>query len=246
MENVPNFALHLIFGSLGEKLKSETGYDIISTDLNDKVQEIATPAQWIVANDDKIAGKEHVENLFRNYGSNYKRLRTFPGEHASEREPEIINQAVDFLRGIAAEAKVMKEKSGEKEKEKGKSFAFSTPFFEDDQPKQSEEARKLPSELDHGPMKTPVANLKKSLDSSQNQQPFKVQEPVPNLHALLFPDQTEQSERSSKKKVSEPSSLDLELMRLLQNFGKLSDRDSVAKQPTEDEGRKEESVWGKF
>lgn len=67
--NVPNFILYLLFMPLGSQLQKLTGYDVLGIDLKDKVRELSVPAYFMVANNDKIAGKHDVLNLFLNYGS---------------------------------------------------------------------------------------------------------------------------------------------------------------------------------
>lgn len=70
MEKVPNFVLYMLFGSLGEKLLKETGYDIMATDLNPKVREMDLPAYFMVGNKDKVAGTENVIKLYNQYKGN--------------------------------------------------------------------------------------------------------------------------------------------------------------------------------
>lgn len=67
--NVPNFILYLVFLPLGAQLQKLTGYDVLGIDLKDMVQELSVPAYFMVANNDKIAGKHDVLNLYLNYGS---------------------------------------------------------------------------------------------------------------------------------------------------------------------------------
>lgn len=68
MHNVPNFILYMLFGVLGDKLKSVTGYDVMSIDLNEKARVINIPAFFMVADKDQVAGKHNVLRLFQNYG----------------------------------------------------------------------------------------------------------------------------------------------------------------------------------
>lgn len=72
MQNVPNFVLYMLFGVLGDKLKSVTGYDVMGIDLNELVKSITIPAFFLVAENDKVAGRENVERLFRNSGSKFR------------------------------------------------------------------------------------------------------------------------------------------------------------------------------
>lgn len=67
MEKIPNFILYMLFPALGSKLKEVTGYDIMAIDLKEIVKSLRIPAMFIVADQDSIAGRENVENLFKNY-----------------------------------------------------------------------------------------------------------------------------------------------------------------------------------
>lgn len=68
MESVPNLVLYMLFGSLGEKLKEVTGSDVMGIDLKDKVPALTLPAFFIIPTQDKLAGTNHIENLYKLYG----------------------------------------------------------------------------------------------------------------------------------------------------------------------------------
>lgn len=72
MQSVPNFVLYMLFGVLGDKLQSVTGYDVISIDLNEKIKSITIPAFFMVADDDHVSGKENVLRLYQNYGGSVR------------------------------------------------------------------------------------------------------------------------------------------------------------------------------
>lgn len=104
MEKIPSYLLKMVLGFLGDKLKKETGYDIMSTDLNKSVEKMSIPAFFIVSDVDKISGRDHVHRLFMNYGKavddKEKPLKDYlecTGGHGGDREDHILQAAVDFL-----------------------------------------------------------------------------------------------------------------------------------------------------
>lgn len=106
MEKVPNFLLYLLFMPLGDKLKAETGHDMISTDLNSVVPHLIVPVLFLVADGDTLAGVKNVENLFNVYGNDQistevkKQLIIFEGDHASKRDDDLIAKGREFLESV--------------------------------------------------------------------------------------------------------------------------------------------------
>lgn len=105
MEKVPNFLLYMLFIPLGSKLKRETGYDMMDTNLNEVVPHVTIPAMFSVAEGDTLAGVKNVQNLYVNYGTESligvkRQFVRFPGDHSSNRDDSFLREGRGFLESI--------------------------------------------------------------------------------------------------------------------------------------------------
>ena len=66
LTKIPNFLLYMIFGSLGSKLKSVTGYDVMDVNLEESVKKVTIPVIFHVTKNDTISKPEDVEYLYNN------------------------------------------------------------------------------------------------------------------------------------------------------------------------------------
>lgn len=99
LRGMPGIVTSTALQPIRNTIKKKTGYDVVNLDIINLVKEVRVPAQFIVANDDKITPHEKVQSMYKIYKGNPKRFLIVEGEHHTERDKIDLNFSINFVEG---------------------------------------------------------------------------------------------------------------------------------------------------
>lgn len=89
---LPNFLVNMSMGFFSNIIKKKVHYDVITLKPVDACRECTVPVVFIMAKKDKMVAPKRIKQMYELWGCKEKAIVESEGEHASEREPHVIEQ----------------------------------------------------------------------------------------------------------------------------------------------------------
>lgn len=108
---LPSFLVNMAMGFFSSTIRKKVHYDVIQLKPIEACPECTAPALFIIGKKDKLVAPKRVEQMYKLWGGRDKQITYSEGEHASEREPQLLEQAMAFIHHHFRQNAVNKTKS---------------------------------------------------------------------------------------------------------------------------------------
>ena len=104
--SIPRFVVSGLLFPLSGTLKTQTGYDVLSTSPKSIVKLLDVPAYFMVSDKDTISPPNKLKKMFQKYGKHVEKngskvekvFRLFEGEHNSMRHYNLLQETSKWLK----------------------------------------------------------------------------------------------------------------------------------------------------